>query len=33
MILPVLECAEDAVKTILCRGLTEAMNQFHKSVS
>ena len=33
MIAPVLECAEDAVKSILCRGLTEAMNQFHKSVS
>lgn len=33
MIAPVLECAEDAVRTILCRGLTEAMNQFHKSVS
>lgn len=33
MIQPVLDCAEDAVKTILCKGLIEAMNQFHKSVS
>jgi len=29
MIAPVLACVEDAVKTILCRGLIEAMNQFH----
>ncbi len=33
MIRPVLECAENAAKTILCKGLIEAMNQFHKSVS
>lgn len=32
MIRPVLECAENAAKTILCKGLIEAMNQFHKSV-
>lgn len=30
---PVLECAENVVQTILCKGLIEAMNQFHKSVS
>lgn len=33
MIRPVLEGAENAAKTILCKGLIEAMNQFHKSVS
>lgn len=33
MIRPVLACAEDAAKTILCKGLIETMNQFHKSVS
>jgi peptidyl-tRNA hydrolase, PTH1 family len=33
MIRTVLDRAEDAVETILCRGLIEAMNQFHTSGS
>jgi len=33
MITPILECAQEAVKTILCKGLIEAMNQFHKTIN